>query len=178
MHVAIHIACAVTIASAAASAAIMDRVAVSVGNEAIREAQIDQEVRVTELLNGTPVDLSIAEKRKAASRLIDQAIIRAEMARTGYRDASATDVAAVLAKLKKARFGSESAYRSALLQYGVSDAEFQAHVAWQLTVVRFVDARFQQRKPLPEQRVNSAFFSWLDQSRKRARIAYRDEALQ
>src|SRR5258708_10099008 len=64
-----------------ATAEVMDRVAVAVGNRAIKESQIDRDIRLTAFENGTVLDFSGASKRKAADRLVGQAMIRPEMAK-------------------------------------------------------------------------------------------------
>src|SRR5437660_3249417 len=57
---------------ATATAAVVDRIAVAVDNRAIKESQIDRDLRLTAFLNGTPLDAGIVSTRKAADRLIDQ----------------------------------------------------------------------------------------------------------
>jgi len=47
-----------------------------VANQVITESQIDDEVRLTEFLNQEPLNLDPAEKKKAAARLIEQALVR------------------------------------------------------------------------------------------------------
>src|ERR1051326_1268391 len=79
---------------------IMDRIAVAVGNRAIRESQIDRDVRLTAFLNGTPLDENGASKRKAADRLIDQTVIRSEIAKGTYPSPSEAEVNSTLAKIK------------------------------------------------------------------------------
>ena len=66
-----------------ATAEIIDRVAVSVGNQVITEDQIGEEIRVTAFLNHETPDLSPAQKRRAAERLIEQALVRRD--ETGIR---------------------------------------------------------------------------------------------
>ena len=55
------------------TAAIIDRIAITVANQVITESQIDDEIRVTAFLNREPLDLSAAAKKQAAGRLIEQA---------------------------------------------------------------------------------------------------------
>lgn len=171
----------------AASGELVDRIAVAVGNRAVRESQIDADVRVTEFLNGTPLDSSAAARRASASRLIDQALIRAEMTKGSYAKPSEAQVNDVLAGIKKARFHNEADYQASLKKYGITETELKSHVSWQIQVLQFADLRFGPRvimrsaKDAPrnviEERVNADFFAWLDASRARSRIEYHDEAL-
>lgn len=171
----------------ALGAELVDRIAVAVGNRAIKESQINRGLRLTAFLNGTPLDTSAAAKKKAADHLIDQTIIRGEMAKGSYPAPSETEIAQTLAAIKKARFRSDADYSKALESYGITETELRAYIGWQLQVLRFVDLRFEapvrsQAASNTNQRVlgeraNEAFFAWLDQSRKRIRIDYHDEVL-
>jgi hypothetical protein len=169
-------------------AEVYDRIAVAVGNRAIKESQINSELRVTDFLNNAPLDLSAAAKRKTADHLIDQTLIRSEMARGSYAAPSEAEVNDVLARIKKTKFHSDADYQKALSRYGLTESELRSHLAWQLQVLRFIDARFapavrmraakNTRPDIIEERVNTEFFAWLDQARARAHIQFHDEAFQ
>ena len=55
-----------------ASAAVVDRVAIVVGTKAITETELIEEVRLTQFLNGQPLDLGVAARRAAGDRLVDK----------------------------------------------------------------------------------------------------------
>jgi peptidyl-prolyl cis-trans isomerase SurA len=122
--------------------ATIDRVAIVVGREPILASAIDQEIRVTAFLNRESPDLSAASKKKAANRLIDQALIRQEVRTGGYAIAPAKETSETLAEIEKGRFQNQTQYREALARAGITDAELRDRLAWQLTVLRFIDARF------------------------------------
>jgi hypothetical protein len=151
-----------------ATGEVMDRVAVAVGNRAIKESQIHRDIRLTAFLNGTALDFSGPSKRKAADRLIDQTMIRAEMAKDSYPAPAEAEIDGVLDKIRQARFRSHPEYEQALKTYGITEPELKAHVAWQIQVLQFAGQRFGDR-------VNTAFFAWLDTSRKSSRIQFHDE---
>src|SRR5271168_566282 len=65
---------------AACQAEIIDRLAVTVGKEVITESDVIRDLRISAMLDQKPVDLSGPEKRKAADRLVDQALILKEAA--------------------------------------------------------------------------------------------------
>ena len=166
------------------TAEVMDRIAVAVGNRAIKESQIDREIRLTAFENGTPLDLNAASKRKAADRLIDQTFIRAEMAKASYPAPSDAEINSVLDRIKQARFRSSSEFEQALKTYAITTPELKAHIAWQIQVLRFADLHFEAavrkqavanvKQPLGD-RINAAFFAWLDESRKNSRIQFHEE---
>jgi hypothetical protein len=149
----------------------MDRVAVAVGNRAIKESQIERDIRFTAFENGTALDFSGPSKRKAAERLIDQTMIRAEMAKASYPTPAEAEINSVLDRIRQARFRNNAEYEQALKTYGIAEPELKSHVAWQVQVLHFADARFGNR-------VNTAFFTWLDTSRKGSRIQFHDEVFE
>jgi len=129
------------LAAAAAGAAIVDRIAVSVGSRVITETDLDREIRITALLNNQKPDFSPAKKREAAERMVDQTLVRSELETSRYLLPSAADTEAALQE-EKARYGNDAAYRHALAEYGVGEDDLKARLTWQLTLVRFIDVRF------------------------------------
>lgn len=124
-------------------AVVIDRIAVIVGKHAIKLSDIDRDLRLTEFLNHSPLDLSAATKRKSAERLIDQSIIRDEIATGGYDRASDADAATMLAQILHDRYaGSGARLRDALTRYGLTEDDLREELLWQLTVLKFIDERF------------------------------------
>jgi hypothetical protein len=191
-----------------AGAVVIDRIAVIVDKYVIKASDIDRDLRVTEFLNNQPLDLSVAAKRKAAERLIDQTVIREEMEKGAYPPATATDVDAMVRKVLPAR-------AAELARYGFTEAQLRMQLQWQLDVLKFIDERFRPgvlvtddqvqtyynqhkaelqkqypqvktaagmepavRAKLEGDQVDLNFDQWLTAARKRSRIVYRQEALQ
>lgn len=124
-----------------ARAEILDRIAVSVGNRVITERDVNLEIRITALLNGDKPDFSPTKKREAAGRMVDQALIRNELEASHYPLPSSTDVDAGFQEEKRS-FPNDAAYHRALADDGVTEDDLRARLLWQLTLVRFIDARF------------------------------------
>ena len=61
-------------------AIVLDRIAVVVGKVAIKSSDIERDIRVTAFLNHEPLVFTPDARKKAADRLIDQQIIRQEIA--------------------------------------------------------------------------------------------------
>ena len=120
---------------------VIDRIAISVGNQVITESQIDEEVRVTAFLNNVKLDVSEELKKGAARRLVDQALIKREMDLSRYPVPALSDADAALND-SKAHFADEAAFEGALHAYGIAETQLKEHLWWQLTVLRFVDYRF------------------------------------
>lgn len=196
------------------SADIIDRIAVRVQNAIIKDSDISRIVRVTEFLNGEPLDLGIKARREATKRLIDQAFIRQEIQVGDYPRASWEEADEQIGQLKKNRFKTQAAFEQALSRYGLIEPDLRFEFQWQLTVLRFVDLRFKPavlvedsevesyyrehltalRKANPGdssldalrdsvrdiivgEKVNTLFFSWLDDHRKEAKIEFMEESL-
>lgn len=196
-------------------AVVIDRVSIIVGRHVVKASDIERDLRASQFLNGTPLDVSAAAKQKVADRLITQELIRQEIMNGGYRRPSDQDVTAFLQKLRRERFrNSDAQFRAALSKYELTEDQLRRYLLWQLTVLRFIDERFRPgvlitdedvriyyeanlaelqkanprnsslealeptiRETLSGERVNRNFEEWLEQTRRRARIAYRDPAL-
>lgn len=121
---------------------IIDRIVVVVGNSIVKQSDINRDLSVTEFLNGDRLDLSLKQQRIAASRLIDQIFIRKEIELGDYAVATPEQVEHQLDEIIKTRFKSEAALQDSLRAYGVTVPDLKSHFLWQLTVLRFIDARF------------------------------------
>lgn len=132
----------VFLAAGLASAVIIDRIAIIVGNSIVKDSDIDRDVRVTSFQNNIPLDLSNGARKQAANRLIDQIFIRREIEIGDYPIATLQDADRQLDRLKKDRFKTDAAYQQALRRYGLTELEVRTQLQWQLTVLRFIEIRF------------------------------------
>jgi hypothetical protein len=129
------------ISSFAARSEIIDRVAVSIGNQVITEDQIGEEIRVTAFLNHETPDLSPAQKRRASERLIEQTLVRREIEFSKYPLPPMSDAQQAVDKIQ-AQFSDDGAFEQALEKCGLKEKDLVSHLWWQLTVLRFIDYRF------------------------------------
>lgn len=180
--------------AAAAAAGVVDRVAVVVGTDVVTETEVLREVRLTQLLNGEPLDLSPAARRAAAERLVDQMLIRREMAIGGYLLPTDAEAAAMLRKFRQERFASVPDFRAALDRYGISETELREHLRGELAAIRFTDTRFHGIRASPADgaerlaegsaaqpgnaTVDQQMESWLREARSSARVQFKKEAFQ
>jgi hypothetical protein len=128
-------------AMVACRAEVIDRIAVTVGKAVITESDVIRDLRISAMLDQKPVDLSGAEKRKAADRLVDQTLILQEAAFVRVAMPSQEDQDRML-KQVKAQFPGEEAYRAALESYHVTESDLVAHLMAGLRAMRFADLRF------------------------------------
>jgi len=196
------------------SAEIVDRVSIVVGTRAIKQSDIDRDIRLVSFLNQAPPDLSPRSRKESASRLIDQLLIRQDIQASGAPPAALGGMEQLLTQIKKDRFANDTLYRQALAEYGLSEEDLRSALLWQLTVLRFIDQRFGSASAISDQeieqyfnshraeltkshaaagsandvrpeieaeisgeRANQQFEIWIDQTRKDARIEYREESL-
>ena len=127
--------------------AVLDRVAVVVGTGVITESEVIEEARVTDFLNGRPLDLGPAALRQAADRLVDQQLIRNEMEIGRYTEPPNSEGEAMEQKFRQEHYSSQAAFRAALQKYGITEQELREHLLWQLTALRFTDQRFRSTLP-------------------------------
>jgi parvulin-like peptidyl-prolyl isomerase len=179
-------------AAVAMSAAVLDRVAVVVGNTAITETEVLREVRLTELLNGEPLDTGPQQRKAAAERLVDQQLIRNEMATGTYPMPADDEAEDMLRDFRQQRFTTEAQYRAALAKYGVTEPDLKEHLLWVLAAIRFTVLRFQPNAPDGQSAnrakpgapapagsdVDQQLDSWLKEQRRNTRVKFKQAAFQ
>ncbi len=128
---------------ASAGAAIIDQTSVVVGRHVILDSDIRRDIRITAFLNGERPDFSLPSRKQAASRLIDQELIREQIRTGNYPVATEAEARKTLEQIETNRFkGQQAAFERALAEAGISEAELEDRLLWQLTVLRFIDVRF------------------------------------
>jgi peptidyl-prolyl cis-trans isomerase SurA len=130
-------------------AEIIDRIAISAGKQVITEAQIDEEVRLNAFIDVAELKLGAAERKAAAGRLIEQALVKREMDLSRYPLPDLADADPALTGLK-ARYADDAKYRQELQAYGITEDSLKRRLWWQLTVLRFIDYRFRTGIQIPD----------------------------
>ena len=125
----------------ACKAEIIDRIAVVVGNSVITESEILREIRLTSFLNSTPLDFSLASKRKTAERLVEQHLIGAEAQASAY-PAPDPDELEESIKQTRGRFANPALYKEALAHAGITEGQLKDHLAREIRTLGFLDFRF------------------------------------
>lgn len=131
---------AIAILAGTACAAILDRVAVTVGRQVIAESDVIRDVRVAAFLDHKPVDLSGAQKRLAAVRLVDQLLILQEASFSRIPLPGRADTSAALAAIR-AEYGSD--YAEALRRYQITEDDVIDHLLDGMRAMRYTELRFQ-----------------------------------
>lgn len=140
-----------------ARAVIIDRTAVVVDRVPILDSEIARDIRITAFLNQEQPDFSDASRKKAASRLIDQQLIRRQVSRGGYTVASHAETNQFLVQIRHDRFSSDAQFKQVLAQYDITDDELRDRLSWELTVLRFIDTMFRPQVVVADQEVQQYY---------------------
>ena len=141
----------------AAHGEIIDRIAASVGNRVITASDLDRELRVAAFQDGVKLDFGPALKRAAVEAMIQQKLIRAELANGRYPLPGPAELAPAIEQFKKAHFKNDPEYRAALAQYGIREEDFTELLLWQRTLLLFIQVRFETGVQLGAQEVEEYF---------------------
>lgn len=135
-------ACCV-LASIVQAATTIDRIVAVVGKHPIKQSDIERDLRVTQFLNQEPPDSTIASQKKSLQRLIDQELIRRDMAMAGNTGNMGDQARDLLANITRDRFhGSKATLDAELARRGLTEPQLLEQLQWQLVVLRFIDQRF------------------------------------
>jgi hypothetical protein len=154
-----------------ASAEIIDRIAVSVGNQAITTSDIDREIRVTTLLNHTPLDFSPTARRATADRMVEQRLILRELENSRYPEPADSEIEPELQQFKK-EFANDEEYRRALADRGLTEQDVKRELLWQRRLLLFIDVRFKPGIQVSPQDIQDYFTKVVEPA---ARLAHPDE---
>jgi hypothetical protein len=130
-------------------AAILDRIAVTVGKQVISETDVIRDVRVSAFLDQRPLDLSKDQKRKAADRLVDQILILQEAAVSRIPLSPEENAASMLDQVKAA-YKNQDDYRAALARYGITEEDVSSHLLAGVQAMHYTDLRFRPEVQLSD----------------------------
>jgi hypothetical protein len=180
------------------AAQTVDRIAVIVGGVPITQSEVLEEVRLTQFMNGEPLNVSADQMRTAAERLIDQQLLRNEMELGQYPAPTAAEADQMLQNFQREHYPAESQFRDALEKYGITEAQLKQHLVWQTAVLRFTETRFSANLPAPDMQadpqganrsragadapsgnaVDQQLDNWLKETRAQTRIEFKKDAFQ
>lgn len=130
------------ISGLAVKAVIIDRVAIVMDNAVIKDSDIERDLRIVDYLNHERLAFDLGARKKAASRLIDQLLIRREVEVGDYQIPAQTEADKLLAATQKDRGQNAESFKRSLAQYRLTPDELKDYLYWQLTVLRFIEQRF------------------------------------
>jgi hypothetical protein len=156
------------LANLLSGAVVIDRIAAVVNKRAVKLSDIQRDLRLTEFMNQQPLDMSPSQMKKAADRLIDQAIIRDEVASGGYHRPSESEADTLIKHLVHDRFGgSDARLREALARYHITEHELGAQYLFQVAVLRFIDQRFRPGVQVTDDDVQTYYYQHLAELKRK-----------
>jgi hypothetical protein len=184
-----------------ARAEIIDRIAVSVGNRVITQSDLDRQIRVIAFQNGVKPDLSPANKRAVADKMIQQKLIERELESSRYPRPLPADLAPAVEEFKKAHYEDEAAYQRAMAEYSITEQDLLDVLVWERTLLNFIAIRFETgvqvaepeveayarqntvtaaeaERALISQRADEQVDQWLRDVRRRTEVIVHDEVFQ
>jgi parvulin-like peptidyl-prolyl isomerase len=137
-------------------ATVVDRIAIVTADRAIKDSDIEREIRVVSFLNREKPDFSPAARKKAAQRLIDQTLIRRDIEISRYAEADPKEVDGMYNQVRK-RYSSESQFQSALSAAGITKEQLRRAIQWQMTVLRYIEQRFRPATVVNDKQVRDYY---------------------
>jgi parvulin-like peptidyl-prolyl isomerase len=122
-------------------AELIDKLAITVGQQVITELGIDEDLRVVALINGEPVNRSLDARRAAADRLVQRLLIQHEMEVSRYPLPTDQEVATYLQQVETT-VGGDAAFPNLLKSYSLTQPTLVNYLKAQLTMLRFIEYRF------------------------------------
>ena len=138
-------------------AEIIDRIAVSVGNQAITTSDLDREIRVTTFLNRTQPDFSPAARSATADRMVEQRLVLRELENSRYPVPDAPEIDPIFEKFKKDNFPRDEEYRRALAGRGIAEQDVRNELLWQRRLLTFIDVRFRAGVQVSDQEIQDYY---------------------
>jgi hypothetical protein len=141
-----------------ASAVVVDRTAITVGNRVITNSEITRRIRLTAFQNGALPDFSLASRRETAQRLIDLKLVEREMDLGHYTRTSPAAAAELLNAFTVEHFqSSPEAVRLSLAAIGLTPADLQAEFAEQADLLLFTALRFRPAVEVSDQEIEQYY---------------------
>ncbi len=131
--------------ASACGAETMERIVVVVDKGLILASQWEQSVRYEAMLEGKDLrSVTAAERERTLDRLIDQELLRQQIAGSTYQPVSADEVAGKVSEVRRQLLpgGDDAGWNAELARYGLTEEDVREHVAEQLDILRYIEARF------------------------------------
>jgi hypothetical protein len=135
---------------------VIDRVVVTVDKDVITESDIRKAIRLSAFLAGEPADFSAENRKKMASTLVDQLLLRREMEFTHFPPPKLPEAEQVVAALRKNHGnGDPAVFKRELAKQGIREDELVQYLLRVIGTSRFIDLRFGPEVQLNETEVRN-----------------------
>jgi len=123
-------------------AEVLDRVAVAAGQQIVTLSAIRRQLRLESLASGEPVQDTPDDRRRAASRLIDQTIVMREIELSRFTPPTMAEAEKTIDQYLKNTGRTRERLQAEIKQLGFTEDDFKREVQWRLSVSRFIEFRF------------------------------------
>jgi peptidyl-prolyl cis-trans isomerase SurA len=123
---------------------VLDRIVATVNGHIVLQSDWDDAVRYEAFIAGRlPAQVTMADRKAALDRLIDQELLREQMQSSDFPRATPEEIGKSIAQVRGQYPGAatESGWQSILSRYRLTEKELRDHIALRLDLMRLVDAR-------------------------------------
>jgi len=161
-------------------AAIVDRIAVVVGDKVITDSEIDLRIRLSAFQNDLQPEFSPAARRQAAQELVDQRLVEHEMDVGHYPRLDPDGRKTLVGEYAKANYkGDPADMKMALAVYRLTPQDLEDDLGRQSDLLTFLNLRLRPAvaglepdPKLAEERSQKELDRWLEDQHRRTRIQY------
>ena len=150
-------ALAAVLCAATPRAEIVDRIAAIVGLDAITASQIETELRLGAMLNGTEWLRSGREEDEALQRLVDRTLILQDLELTPFLVAEESETDAAMREYHGRAYLGERSFSEALAHYELTESDFVGFVRESISFEKYVRFRFKTGQSVAESEVEAYF---------------------
>lgn len=150
----------IVLAAMASANEIVDRIVATVNGHVILQSDWEDALCYEAFVAGRPLDQITNEDRKGAlDRLIDQELLREQMASSDFQHATPEEIDARIAEVRNEYpgAGTNSAWQALLVRNGLTESDLKSRVATELDVLRLVDARLRPSVQIDSNSIESYY---------------------
>lgn len=121
---------------------LLDRIAITVGQDVITEQQIYEQLRIAAFLNGTEPEFTQEKLRDTADRMVLQRLVLQDMRANGFPLPTDEEVDEALKQSQQAHWGSHEAFLKAAKEAGLPEEALKDFLNKMVSTVKYIDFRF------------------------------------
>lgn len=151
------LATALLLSFAALYGETIDCVAVAIDTQVVTASAIRRLIRLNAYLQRVQPDFSPEMRRRAAERLVNQALIQKEMTLIRYPLPNVPEALKQIQEIQASRKQNDGAFHAELARYGFTVDDLQEEIIWQLTLARFIDFRFRPAVQVSDEEITKYY---------------------
>lgn len=156
ISVALLLLLTVPFASVARAEDILDRTVAVVGDRAITLSEVEEQLALEALDQGTPAEMTPQRYREVVERLIRLRLVQREMSLAGFTG-TMDDEGRRQWEAMQENFGGAEAFQKSLAQQGLTEETVRGFLRQQLDFQQFVDFRFRTGLVVTREEVESYY---------------------